>query len=150
MTDEPRTSEEPSEPPPEAGQRRPLLERLTGPWNRLEPKTRARVRSVTVAVAKAALAVAITRALEADRKPAAFAFTPDLTAVDDIPDLAAEEQDDDPFGKPRSRRKKHDVGGYWRDQCLNPWLHASGQCRHEERWVADHTRGADDEPHMAA
>jgi hypothetical protein len=150
MTDGPRSPEPPSGPPPENdAERKPLRRRVTDAWNKLGPASKVGVISVTAAVVGGVIAVAHGRATAAmtDDEGEAEESGGILAEVARILNQAAAEQDDDSSLSSPPPRPPYtgDVSGYRRFQCLNPRGHATGNCRHEWRWVDDYTKGAAEE-----
>ncbi|MFD5029382.1 hypothetical protein ACFWM0_02965 [Streptomyces sp. NPDC058405] len=146
MTDGPRSPEPPSGPPPESDvERKPLRRRVTGTWNKLGLASKAGVIGVAAAVVGGVIAVAHARAtaVAADDEESGGI----LAEVARILDQATAEQDDNPSLNSPPHRPPHigDVSGYRRFQCLNPRGHATGNCRHELRWVDAYTKGAAEE-----
>lgn len=150
MTDEPRSPETPSGPPPESDvERKPLRRRVTDAWNKLGPASKVGVISVVAAVVGGVIVVAHARATAAatDDEGEAEESGGILDDVARILNQAAAEQDDSSSLSNLPPRPPYtgDVSGHWRNQCLNPRGHATGNCRHELRWVNDYTKGAAEE-----
>ncbi|MFC8270814.1 hypothetical protein ACFUIZ_34635 [Streptomyces cinereoruber] len=146
MPDEPRSSD--GSPSEVAAERKPLLLRAADAWKKLGPAQKAGVISVAVAVVGSVIGSAYGRrsagaANDGDETTEAGGI---LGEVERILNEAAAEQDGASFSTSLPRQSSPGtVGGYWRDQCLNPRGHATGNCRHERRWVDDYTRGASED-----
>ncbi|MEU9314723.1 hypothetical protein [Streptomyces sp. NPDC048295] len=90
---------------------------------------------------------ATATAAEGELEPEPDVFGGVLAEVARILAEAAVEQDDSSRSSDAPPRAPYagPVSGYWRDQCLNPRGHATGNCTHERRWVDEYTKGAREE-----
>jgi hypothetical protein len=148
MTDVPRSSEPPSGPPPEDDvERKPLRRRVTAAWNKLGPASKVGWISVAVAVVGGVIAVAHAAATDDEAEAEVEESGGILAEVARILNQAAAEQNgSNSLSSPPPRPPyTGDVSGYWRNQCLNPRGHATGNCSHEWRWVDKYTKGAEEE-----
>ncbi|MER6522834.1 MULTISPECIES: hypothetical protein [unclassified Streptomyces] len=102
---------------------------------------------MAVAVVGGVIAVTHTRATAAVTDDEVEESGGILAEVARILNEAAAEQDDGSSLSSPPLRPPYtgDVSGYWRNQCLNPRGHATGNCGHEWRWVDDYTKGAAEE-----
>jgi hypothetical protein len=102
---------------------------------------------VAAAVVGGVIAVAHARATAAATDDDGEESAGILAEVARVLNQAAAERDDSSSVSSPSLRPPYtgDVSGYWRFQCLNPRGHATGNCRHEWRWVDDYTKGAAEE-----
>ncbi|MEU5451920.1 hypothetical protein [Streptomyces californicus] len=118
---------------------------MTAAWNKLGPASKVGLISVAVAVVGGVIAVA--HAAAADVEVEVEESDGILAEVARILNQAAAEQNGShslPSLPPRPPYTG-DVSGYWRNQCLNPRGHATGNCSHEWRWVDKYTKGAEEE-----
>ncbi|MET9388219.1 hypothetical protein ABZY09_46450 [Streptomyces sp. NPDC002928] len=119
---------------------------MTDAWNKLGPPSKVGVISVAAAVVGGVIAVAHARATAAatDGEGEVEESGGILAEVARILNQAAAEQDDSSSLSSPPPRPPYtgDLSGYRRFQCLNPRGHATGNCRHEWRWVDDYTKGA--------
>ncbi|WP_033322336.1 hypothetical protein [Streptomyces yerevanensis] len=120
---------------------------MTDAWNKLGPASKVGAISVAAAVIGGVIAVARATAAATDDEGEAEESGDILAEVARILNQAAAEQDDSSSLSSPPPRPPYtgDVSGYWRSQCLNPRGHATGNCRHEQRWVDDYTKGAAEE-----
>ncbi|MEV7441355.1 hypothetical protein AB0O22_09425 [Streptomyces sp. NPDC091204] len=140
---EPSPEDVQADQPPEGSDgERPLRRRIADRWNGIKPAAKMIGGVTAAAVAGGLIAYYRTRAAEdsheddhsrhgGDNCPPP---APDLTAIADAAKGAAE------------LACRLIIEKYWRNQCLNPRLHASGGCTHEYRPVASHTKGPADKP----
>ncbi|MFI8966936.1 hypothetical protein ACIGO8_33050 [Streptomyces sp. NPDC053493] len=166
MADEPRPTEPPSELPNEArAERKPLLQRAAGAWKRRSPAWKA--GAIGVVAAAAAGAVAYARRVNAanddaehetereDEPPKPTGILADVArileeaaaaALDEL-DAGQEEEPEaaDGASGPYRPRRGGPVSGHWRDHCLNPRGHASGNCTHKKIFIPDYVKGGKEE-----
>ncbi|MFC9705217.1 hypothetical protein ACFTWD_31500 [Streptomyces sp. NPDC056943] len=149
MTDEPRSPESSSGSPLEDGaERKPLLRRATDAWNKLGPAQKVGVISAAAVAAAGVITAAWAHRAagvtnDEDETGESGGIFAEVERI--LNEAAAEQSSSNLSTSPPRQASPGTVGGYWRDQCLNPRGHASGNCRHERRWVDDYARGASED-----
>ncbi|MEU3495299.1 hypothetical protein ABZ747_17660 [Kitasatospora cineracea] len=138
MTDE----SGPPDLPVEGGTKKPLPRRIADRWNGLSRADKLRVAGAAVGVIGGAIATtfALTRTTD-DVNAQGADEGRDLNNLGSLLlGMAAVGLDD----APQQSRQGGPVSGHWRNQCLNPRLHAAGTCEHKMVWVNDYTKGLGD------
>jgi hypothetical protein len=117
---------------------------MTDAWNKLGPAGKAGAITVASAVVGGVIVIARARmaAAVADGEDEPKETGSILDEVARILNEAAAQQDDSSSPPAQSPYTGGDVSGYERNQCLNPRGHATGDCTHERRRVANYSRGA--------